>query len=104
MWKNYPEMFEVQPQDEFDKNGRVIKLVDNKFQTKCFVLIGYRADDVNKSGPSPVDPKKVGSGPIQLLDTDFILLASIVSGIPVLFPSPFFNGAKHLKAIKGVKV
>jgi len=101
MWKNYPLMFEVQPQDEFDKDGRVIKLIDNKFQTKCFVLIGYRKDDQQKSGPSPID-EKIGTAPVQILDTDFVLLASVVSGIPMLFPSPFFNGTRHIKAIKGV--
>lgn len=98
-WKNYPQMFEVQPQDEFDSDGRVTKLIDNKFQTKCFVLIGYRNDDTNKSGPTPVK-ENASKNPVQILNTDFILLASVVSGIPMLFPSPFLNGVNHVKSIK----
>jgi hypothetical protein len=102
-WKTYPTMFEVQPNDEMDKDGKVIKLIDNKCQTKCFILIGYKADDANKNGPTPIDSSKkntIGTTPVQILNTDFVLLASVVSGVPMIFPSPFFNGTKHINAIQ----
>jgi hypothetical protein len=96
-WKNYPNMIEIQPQDEIDNNGRVTKLVDGKTQTKCYVLIGYRADDSTKNGQTPT--QNVGSTPVQILDTNIILLASVVSGVPVVFPAPYFNGQAHVNAI-----
>lgn len=97
-WKNYPDMIEIKPVDEVDDEGRVIKLVDGKVQTKCYVLIGYRSDSTNKDGESQnveTNRKK----PVQILDTDFILLASVVSGVPVIFPSPYFNGQVHVNAL-----
>lgn len=111
-WPNYPELFEIQPKDEYDDTGRVIKYVDGKSQTKCYVLIGYAMNDSSKNGPNNAgnsssstssnsssnsssgsnnDPK----GIVQLLKHNFILLASVVSGVAVVFGSPYFEGHTH---------
>lgn len=96
-WKSYPNMVEIKPEDEVDENGRVTKLIDGKVQTNCYVLIGYRADDQTKNGPTPTEtPSRT---PVQILNTNIILLASVVSGVPVIFPAPYFNGQEHLQAI-----
>jgi hypothetical protein len=99
-WKSYPNMIEIQPQDEVDENGRVTKLIDGKTQTNCYVLIGYRADDQTKNGSTPTET--ILQSPVQILDTNIILLASVVSGVPVVFPAPYFNGQAHLNAINKV--
>ena len=97
-WKNYPDMIEVKPEDETDDDGRVTKVFDNKVQTKCYVLIGYNKNDTQKNKTSnSVIPNL--SGPVQILDTNFIMLASVVKGVPAIFPSPYFDGMKHLKSI-----
>jgi hypothetical protein len=101
-WKGYPNMIEINPQDEVDENGKVTKLVDGKVQTNCYVLIGYRADDTLKNGPTPTTT--VLEEPVQILDTNIILLASVVSGVPVVFPAPYFNGQAHLNAIEGLNL
>jgi hypothetical protein len=97
-WKNYPNMVEIKPEDEVDEDGRVVKLIDGKVQTNCYVLIGYRADDQTKNGPTPNEI--ISRTPIQILDTNIILLASVVSGVPVIFPAPYFNGQSHLNAVQ----
>jgi hypothetical protein len=97
-WKNYPNMIEIKPEDEVDEDGRVVKLIDGKVQTNCYVLIGYRADDQTKNGPTPTET--LLKNPIQILDTNIILLASVVSGVPVIFPAPYFNGQSHLNAVQ----
>ncbi len=99
-WKNYPNMIEFKPVDEVDQNGRVTKIVDNKKQTNCYVLIGYNAQDVSKNGEVLTVPGTAPSEPVQILDTNIILLASVVGGVPVVFPAPYFNGLKHLTAIQ----
>lgn len=97
-WKNYPNMIEFKPVDEVDKDGRVTKIVDNKKQTNCYVLIGYNAKDISKNGEVLTVPNTVPSEPVQILDTNIILLASVVGGVPVVFPAPYFNGMKHFTA------
>ena len=105
-WKNYPNMIEIQPQDVVDANGRVTKIVDNKVQTKCYILIGYNKNDTQKNkaidGGTEPNPESVSS-PVQILDTNFIMLASVVSGVAVVFPSPYFNGLTHLKSVAQTK-
>jgi hypothetical protein len=96
-WVGYPNMIEIKPLDEVDDEGRVTKLIDGKTQTNCYVLIGYRADDSEKNGSTPTET--VSNDPVQILDTNIILLASVVSGVPVIFPAPYFNGQEHINAI-----
>jgi len=102
-WVSYPNMFYVQPEDQFDANGKVILLAEGKRQIKCYVLIGYRQDDTTKNGSNslPVSGSYVGNRqPVQILNDNIILLASMLSGIPAVFPVPYFNADKHVKAIK----
>jgi hypothetical protein len=121
-WPNYPELFEIQPKDEYDDTGRVIKYVDGKSQTKCYVLIGYAMNDSSKNGVSKEDSGDGGDGGdggdsgggggsedessstssagdpkgiVQLLKHNFILLASVVSGVAVVFAAPYFEGHTH---------
>jgi hypothetical protein len=103
-WPTYPTFFQIEPQDEVDDKGRVKKILDGKKQTKCYVLIGYSQNDVNKAGvntPTPVSDavKNSKSTPVQILKSDIILLASVVSGVPIIFPAPYLNAYDHLKAI-----
>lgn len=105
-WQNYPNMIEIKPQDVVDANGRVTKIVDNKVQTKCYILIGYNRNDTQKnrvSAESPEPDPASPSSPVQILDTNFIMLASVVSGVAVVFPSPYFNGLTHLKSVAQTK-
>jgi hypothetical protein len=100
-WTNYPELFTIRPQDEYDENGRVVKLVDGKSQTKCYALIGYAINDANKNGVENDSGEGEGEeaiGLIQLLNTNIILLASAVSGVAVVFPAPYFDGHTHKQA------
>jgi hypothetical protein len=100
-WPTYPNMFEIKPNDILDDKGRVKTIVNGKKQTKCYSLIAYRQDDEEKNGAnSPTVPENASSVPIQILNTDIIMLASVVSGIPVIFPSPFYGGTTHLNALQ----
>jgi hypothetical protein len=103
-WASYPDMFYIQPSDEVDGNGRVIALAEGKKQIKCYVLIGYRQDDEQKNGlNSPPVPEtlETSSNPVQILFDDIILLASMVSGVPIVFPAPYFDATPHVKAVRG---
>jgi hypothetical protein len=103
-WSSYPDMFYIQPSDEIDEQGRVKNIAEGKKQIKCYVLIGYRQDDEQKNGPtSPSVPEdlKDSSNPVQILFDDIILLASMVSGVPVIFPAPYFDATPHVKSVRG---
>jgi len=104
VWSNYPNMIRIQPEDEFDEKGRVIRITDGKRQISCYVLIGYRSDDKFKNGD-----EKTGGGdsntdedstPIQILNSNLILLASMYSGVPIIFPVPYLDGLRHLQAVQ----
>jgi hypothetical protein len=100
-WPTYPSMFEIKPNDTLDEKGKIKTIVNGKRQTKCYSLIAYRKDDSKKNSISAPSSKTVnGSDPVQILDTDIILLATTVSGVPVVFPSPFYGGTTHLNAIQ----
>jgi hypothetical protein len=100
-WATYPNMFEIKPNDTLDDKGKIKTIVNGKRQTKCYSLIAYRTDDTTKNSISNKFSKTVnGSDPIQILDTDVILLATTVSGVPVVFPSPFYGGTTHFNAIQ----
>jgi hypothetical protein len=100
-WPTYPSMFQIKPEDILDSKGRVKTIVNGKRQVKCYALIAYRQDDTKKNGGNKPAVKTVeGSAPVQILNTDIIMLASIVSGVPVAFPSPFYGAASHINAIE----
>jgi hypothetical protein len=103
VWENYPNMIYIQPEDEFDEQGRVIRITDGKRQIKCYVLIGYRSDDTSKNGGQAAESaegQNRESSPIQILDSNLILLASMFSGVPIIFPVPYFNGSEHLQSVR----
>lgn len=108
IWKNYPNMIYVQPEDEFDDQGRVIRITEGKRQIKCYVLIGYRSDDTNKNGRTIQNNENNENNenndtegvPVQILNSDLILLASMYSGVPIIFPVPYLNGTNHLLTSK----
>lgn len=102
-WTTYPNMFYIQPNDELDENGKVKFIAEGKRQIKCYVLIGYRKDDTTKNGANSLPPSgsyEDSSEPVQILKNDIILLASMFSGVPVIFPCPYLNGDSHVKALK----
>lgn len=102
-WGSYPSMFYIQPQDQLDENGRVKVLAEGKRQLKCYVLIGYRKDDATKNGPNslPVQSNYLNSNePVQILKENIILMASMYSGVPVVFPMPYLNAFDHVLANK----
>lgn len=101
-WPTYPNLYQIEPQDEVDDRGVVKKIVNNKTQTKCYILIGYREDDSNKNGDgSNYVPEDASNAAVQILNHNIILLASVVSGVPILFPMPYFDGATHQKVVAG---
>ena len=103
-WASYPDMFYIQPSDQVDENGRVTALAEWKKQIKCYVLIGYRQDDEQKNGLNSVpvpEALETSSNPVQILFDDIILLASMVSGVPIVFPAPYFDATPHVKAVRG---
>lgn len=101
-WPSYPDLYEIEPKDEVDGNGKVTKIVNGKTQTKCYVLIGYREDDPIKdpTAKSKPDLKDASDSPVQILNHNIILLASVLSGVPVIFPMPYFDGATHMQMVK----
>lgn len=104
-WPGYPNMIQIDPMDQVNEKGQVTKLIDNKKQTKCYILVGYGSKDTNKNSISEsmeISEAILNSDtfPIQVLDTNIILLASVVSGVPVIFPSPYLNGQSHLNGIR----
>jgi hypothetical protein len=103
VWENYPNMIYIQPEDEFDDQGRVIRITEGKRQIKCYVLIGYRSDDTSKNGQTVSNQNNNNNNkeasPVQILDSNLILLASMYSGVPIIFPVPYFNGLEHFQSI-----
>lgn len=123
-WKYYPFNSLIQPEftdadrenlKEFPWNsGRILKLPNSRKQTKLYILIGYRSDDLNKNGNSDNEDdsennegddggeniKNKGAPPIQILSENIILLGGIVDSAPGLIPVPYFyGGLTHLDSI-----
>jgi hypothetical protein len=107
-WISYPDMMYIQPPDQYDENGRVKVIAEGKRQVKCYVLIGYRSDDNFKNNTFTSEGSvELGGGegtPVQILTTDIILLASMYSGVPVIFPVPYFNGLTHYYASRDLEL
>jgi hypothetical protein len=101
-WASYPDLYEIEPKDEMDSNGKVTKIVNGKTQTKCYALIGYREDDPIKdpTAKSKPDLKAASDSAVQILNHNIILLASVLSGVPVIFPMPYFDGSTHLQMVR----
>ena len=103
-WPDYPNMIEIRPEDVVDPNtGRVTKIVDGKRQTKCYVLIGYRQDDDEPNGPNnPPQLKAINDNPapVQILNTDLIMMNGSYNGVATTFPIPYLDGNTHYQHIK----
>jgi len=100
VWENYPSMIYTQPEDKYDDKGRVTSFAEGKRQLKCYGLIGYRADDMLEDPLLEVDSKNTGvSSPVQVLNSNIILLASMYSGVPCIFPVPYFGDADFVQSI-----
>jgi hypothetical protein len=98
-WIDYPDFYRIRPFDQTE-NGKVINLVDGKKQQKCYLMIGKCFDNptnfLNK-GPNynyiqMTDSDKKTFYYVQYVQTDLILMGSNVSGVPVVFPMPYFGG------------
>lgn len=106
-WSSYPNMFYIQPEDQTDEDGRVTTIAEGKKQIKCYVLIGYRQDDKTKNGagsPPPSGSYEDNPDFIQMLNSNIILLASMLSGVPAVFPFPYLDARTHVKAIKSESI
>jgi hypothetical protein len=121
-WKYYPFNSLIEPEfteadrenfQEFPWNsGRILKLPNSRRQTKLYILIGYRLDDLNKNGNEKASEEEEeeenenenennegneneenqSSAPIQILKENIILLGGTVDYAPGLIPVPYFYG------------
>lgn len=107
-WKDYPVMINIEPKDEFyteeHLRGRVKTIKDGKRQLSCFTLIGIRTDDkISQDSSSSSSSSSANTGivpALQILNTNIIMMASMFSGVPCVFPMPYFNG-DLLEAVHG---
>jgi hypothetical protein len=104
-WKDFPDMIEIEPKDETDDTGKITKRVEGKVQKKAFLLLATRSDDdlseYNKKKTGEEDKEdleeKESDGdpssftPLQKCNTNVIMMISQMSGIPVVFPMPWFG-------------
>lgn len=98
-WPNYPNMIYTQPEDEFYEDGRVKTIAEGKRQLKCYVLIGYKENDTLKNTESQQLAETKNENVVQILKDDLILLASMYSGVPIIFPMPYLNARDHINSI-----
>jgi len=105
-WPNYPSMIYIQPQDQVDENGRVKVLAEGKRQIKCYVLIGLRDDDnlngeatISSNNENEEESENSTAVPLQILNTNIILMASMHSGVPCVFPLPYFGDQAMVDSI-----
>jgi hypothetical protein len=99
-WQDYPDYYKIRPQDTTDDKGRVTKIVDGKRQESCFLMIGKCMEreslsdfDKNYNISSVVSAQNKWSGIfIQYVDSNIIMMGSQISGVPVVFPMPFWGG------------
>jgi hypothetical protein len=100
-WPGYPSAIEIQPPDIYNSDGTVKTIVDGKRQTKCYALIAYAKSDQYKNNSQNVTLHTVNGGdPVQILNNDIIMMATMVSGVPVIVPFPYYGGTQHLKALQ----
>jgi hypothetical protein len=108
-WPSYPNLLHIEPKDVYDSNGKIQILKNGKRQGKCYALIGYRSDDSEQNGQS-YDPNQPGGQtqvdaggldffPIQVLQSDIIMVNVASNGTPCVVPMPYFNTTNHYNAI-----
>lgn len=100
-WVDYPDFYRIRPFDKTEKkNGETVvtQIIDGKKQEKCYLMLGKCVDKIEEYDKNykfmPVSSlvNKWSGYYIQYVDTNIILMGSNVSGVPVLFPMPFFGG------------
>jgi len=100
-WPTYPDFYQIRPTDKTEKiDGKTVvtKIADGKRQEKCYLLLGKCYDQVpsyeksNKYTAVSSLANKWSGYFVQYVNTNIILMGSQVSGVPVVFPMPFWNG------------
>jgi len=101
-WKDFPDYYRIRPQDKtevINKQTVVKEIKDGKFQEKAYVMLGQCVDEIPPYSKS-YKVKSVSSLAnkwsgyfIQYVETNIIMMQSMISGVPVLFPMPFFGGS-----------
>jgi hypothetical protein len=101
-WKDFPDYYRIRPQDKtevINKQTVVKEIKDGKFQEKAYVMLGQCVDEIPPYSKS-YKIKSVSSLAnkwsgyfIQYVETNIIMMQSMISGVPVLFPMPFFGGS-----------
>lgn len=96
-WIDYPNYYKITPNDKV-VNGMVTYIAQGKRQENCYLMIGKCYDqlsDLEKNykaiSVSSLANKWTGYY-VQYVDTNMIMMGSQVSGVPVLFPMPFWGG------------
>jgi len=87
-WADFPNMFRITPQDQLDGDGYVFKRAENKRQTKAYLLLATRSDDGDGNASASSTFRINGK-----VDSNIIMMISQVSGVPVVFPMPWFGSA-----------
>jgi hypothetical protein len=89
-WPDFPNMFRIVPPDEVNSDGLITKRTDGKRQSKAYLLLATRGDD--KIYTNGAAPSTNSEGSIyQKNSSNIIMMISQVSGVPVVFPMPWFN-------------
>ena len=96
-WSDYPDYYRIRPQDDI-KDEKVTKIIDGKRQEKAYLMIG-RCYDTLQSFDGNYDSMFVSSLAnrwsgyfVQYANSDIIMMGSQISGVPVVFPMPFWGG------------
>lgn len=96
-WKDYPDFYKIRPFDK-TKDGKVVTIVDGKRQEEGYLMIGKcydHLDEFSKDYPflAVSSLKNKWSGYfVQYVDQNIIMMGSQISGVPVVFPMPFWGG------------
>ena len=100
-WKEYPDFYRISgpPAQTKNINGQnvVISVPDGRRQDSAFLMIGKCYDsvvDIEKNNnfiPVSSSSRQWTGFFVQHVNSNIILMGSNVSGIPILFPMPFWN-------------
>lgn len=100
-WTDYPDYYRIRPFDKtktIDGKTVVTQIIDGKRQEKAYLMIGKCYDtlqDFDRNYPyvsvSSISNKWSGYF-VQYVDSNVIMMGSQVSGVPVVFPMPFWGG------------
>lgn len=95
-WIDYPDMYRIRPFDQRDSQGRLIP-VAGKTQLKSYLMIGKCSennDELNYQS-IPIKNSSPEDSPVfyytQYINNDILIMGSNISGVPIIFPMPFFG-------------